>query len=139
MARGLFHKVLVSLVAAFACLPAAAHHGPEEMIALISKRIEEEGATPVLLYKRATEYRILGQFEEAITDLNEALELKGDFFRSQENVVRGIPPEEGFCSSDRSGHDWNQNIDRTRAGSVPHDADASALGAGKIRTGAEIV
>ena len=56
-----------------------AHHGPEEMIAMLTQRMEADGATPVLLYKRATEWWTLGELDKAVEDLQKAIELSSKF------------------------------------------------------------
>lgn len=64
--------VLMAIV--IALVPAQAHHGPEEMIAVLTERMKSSGETPVLLYKRANEWRTLGESDEAVADLRRALE-----------------------------------------------------------------
>ncbi|MEZ5324333.1 MAG: hypothetical protein R3F19_04645 [Verrucomicrobiales bacterium] len=56
-----------------------AHHGPGEMIAMFTQRMEADGATPVLLYKRAMEWRTLGELDKAIDDLHKSIELSPKF------------------------------------------------------------
>lgn len=70
---------LAALTLPVLTLPVRAHHGPEEMIELLSRRMEAGGATPVLLYRRAIEWRILGDYERALGDLERAILMDPDF------------------------------------------------------------
>ena len=56
-----------------------AHHGPDEMINMLTQRIETGGVTPVLLYKRAGEWRILGELAKAADDLQHSIKLNPKF------------------------------------------------------------
>ena len=56
-----------------------AHHGPEEMITLLTQRMKADGVTPVLLYRRAVEWRTLGELDKAVADLQNAIELSPKF------------------------------------------------------------
>jgi tetratricopeptide (TPR) repeat protein len=54
--------------------PAAAHDSPEHVIEALTARIEA-GPRPDLLWRRAAEYRSLGQLQPATRDLKQALKL----------------------------------------------------------------
>jgi tetratricopeptide (TPR) repeat protein len=54
----------------FACY---AHDSPEHEVDELTERIKIEGQLPTLLIQRAIEYKILGQFAEAVKDLEHAL------------------------------------------------------------------
>ncbi|MGK0185528.1 MAG: tetratricopeptide (TPR) repeat protein [Verrucomicrobiales bacterium] len=77
-------SVMLALVVV---LPAHGHHGPEEMIAVLTQRMESGGETPLLLHKRATEWRTLGEFEKAIADLDRALVLNPRFVEGLEQLA----------------------------------------------------
>ena len=78
-ADNLLANVLIAALWIGIVSAAQAHHGPEKVIADLTERMETQGKTPVLLYRRATEYRILLDYEKAVKDLRAALELQPKF------------------------------------------------------------
>jgi tetratricopeptide (TPR) repeat protein len=52
-----------------------AHDSPEHQVQLLTSIMDSQGKSSSLLLKRASEYRVLGQVEKAISDIQEALAL----------------------------------------------------------------
>ncbi len=59
--------------------PLEAHDSPEHVIEHLTARMDREGRSAELLYRRACEYRALGKMLPAERDLHEALKLQDDF------------------------------------------------------------
>jgi len=80
----------------------AAHHGPEEMIAKFTAKMNADGKTPVLLYKRATEYRILAAYEKASGDLLAAIELSPEFAGAWEMLAEIRMAQDRFKEAEQA-------------------------------------
>jgi tetratricopeptide (TPR) repeat protein len=59
--------------------PAPAHDSPEHVIEILTARMETIGERPDLLWRRATEHRVLGNLPAAASDLKRAIKLQSDF------------------------------------------------------------
>jgi tetratricopeptide (TPR) repeat protein len=68
------------LVFFFLCCAVAtsllAHDSPEHQVELLTSIMASQGKSGSLLVKRAIEYRVLGQLDKAVQDLQEALQIK---------------------------------------------------------------
>ena len=71
-------RILFVLAALLPC-PAAAHDSPEHVIQILTARMETIGERPDLLWRRATEHRVLGNLPAAATDLRRAIRLRRDY------------------------------------------------------------
>ncbi len=81
----------LAVVTAFLFQPiASAHHNTEEMIRQFTAQIDAKGdqATPELYYRRATEYRVLRDYDKARADLEKAIELAPEFIAAHEDLGR---------------------------------------------------
>lgn len=68
--------IIVGVGACLASVPlATAHDGPEQVIQMLSDRMEANGTTARLLVGRAFEHRSLGNWDAALADFQEALDL----------------------------------------------------------------
>jgi tetratricopeptide (TPR) repeat protein len=56
-----------------------AHDSPEHTVEELTARISREGPSALLLFERASEWRVLGRFEPASADLRDALRLDPNF------------------------------------------------------------
>src|SRR5262245_11993269 len=70
---------VVAGMALLSSIPACGHDSPEHVIEALTARIEAVGKRPDLLWRRATEYRALGQLDSAARDLKAALRLQPDY------------------------------------------------------------
>lgn len=73
--RNLLPAALLALVTGFA----GAHDSPEHVIQILTARMETVGERPDLLWRRATEHRVLGHLSAAATDLQRAIKLRRDY------------------------------------------------------------
>ncbi len=69
---------LLFVIAALLPCPAAAHDSPEHVIQILTARMETIGERPDLLWRRATEHRVLGNLPAAARDLKRAIKLRSD-------------------------------------------------------------
>lgn len=79
------HKVwnrLAALIFVVCATPSWAHEGPEDMIAILTERIEV-APTPSNLTQRAGEWMVLSHFQEARNDLQQAIELDANFWTAR--------------------------------------------------------
>jgi tetratricopeptide (TPR) repeat protein len=65
---------------------AAAHDSPEHVIEAITARMAREGKSPTLLYRRAVEYRALGNLDRAADDLQASVTLSGSYVPAQQEL-----------------------------------------------------
>jgi tetratricopeptide (TPR) repeat protein len=66
---------------------ATAHDSPEHVIEGLSAQIEAAGKRPDLLWRRATEYRALGDLQSAARDLRAALAVRDDFAAARQDLA----------------------------------------------------
>jgi len=59
-------------------LSAWAHDSPEHVVEALTEQMKQTGVTAELLYRRATELRVLRRYDEAAADLQRALQLNPD-------------------------------------------------------------
>jgi tetratricopeptide (TPR) repeat protein len=78
--------ILVLTVGLASRLPA--HDSPEHVVEILTARIEAVGPRPDLLWRRATEYRVLGNLEAAAKDLRHALKTKHDYLPALTDLGR---------------------------------------------------
>lgn len=71
-------RLLAAALAGWLVLGALAHEGPEHEIEELSRRMAQGGENADLLLERAIEYRTLGRWAEAETDLRRAARLDPD-------------------------------------------------------------
>ena len=79
------------LLVAGACvgaLPTAAHDSPEHVIELLTVRMEAGGPRADLYWRRATEYRAIGELKAAASDLKKAIRLKPDYLIAYADLSR---------------------------------------------------
>ena len=71
-------------------LPASvgSHDSPEKLVNRYTALMAEHGPTPLLLYQRATEYRVMGELAKAASDLEQAVRLNPDFLFGQTELSR---------------------------------------------------
>jgi tetratricopeptide (TPR) repeat protein len=69
-------------------LPATAHDSPEKLVNRYTALIAEHGPTPLLLHRRAAEYRVLGELEKAAVDLEQAIKLRPGFLSAWTELSR---------------------------------------------------
>ena len=83
-------KVYAFLVLFFVALvfQAKSHHDTKALIGKLTKRIDSGDSTAENYYKRAIEYRVLGQMEEAENDLKMALERNINFTVARRELTR---------------------------------------------------
>ena len=67
---------------------AKSHHDTKALIGKLTKRIDSGDSTAENYYKRAIEYRVLGQMEEAENDLKMALERNINFTVARRELTR---------------------------------------------------
>jgi tetratricopeptide (TPR) repeat protein len=65
-----------------------AHDSPEHVVEILTARIEAVGPRPDLLWRRATEYRVLGNLEAAEKDLRKALKTRQDYLPALTDLGR---------------------------------------------------
>jgi tetratricopeptide (TPR) repeat protein len=87
-------KLLAGLVLLGGSGDIRTHDSPEHVVDFLSRQMAREGASPELLFRRATEYRVLGHWSRARADLKEALRLEPDFILARAEMSR-IFLEEG--------------------------------------------
>lgn len=77
------------ILAVVALLPASgpAHDSPEHVIETLTMRLEGGGRQPELLWRRATEYRALGDLASAARDLRAALKHQADFIPARQDLA----------------------------------------------------
>src|SRR4051794_16083488 len=65
-----------AVVLLFCALPSLllAHDSPEHQVELLTSIMASQGKSESLLVKRAIEYRVLGQLDKAVQDLQQALQ-----------------------------------------------------------------
>jgi tetratricopeptide (TPR) repeat protein len=85
---GLPAAALLVLSAALLSPQVWAHDSPEKLINRYTALISEHGPTPLLLYRRATEYRVLGELSKAARDLEQAIKLQPNFVTGQTELSR---------------------------------------------------
>jgi tetratricopeptide (TPR) repeat protein len=68
--------LLATALATAPCPAARAHDSPEHSIEELSEHIARDGESVALLLRRASQYRVLGQNERAVADLNRVLLLE---------------------------------------------------------------
>src|SRR5207244_2832856 len=56
---------------------ASAHDGPEDRVRQLTFEMARTGNSPALFFERATEYRAMGDLENAAVDLQNALHMDG--------------------------------------------------------------
>ena len=85
-----YFRRALALVLVAGCLPlgALAHDSPEHVVEQLTATMREQGRSAELLWRRATEYRELGEFESASSDLRDAIALKPDFLVARADLGR---------------------------------------------------
>jgi len=68
--------------------PVSAHDSPEHVIEGLTARIQNDPRRPDLFWRRATEYRALGQSEAAVRDLKQALKLSPNHLAALTDLSR---------------------------------------------------
>ncbi len=68
--------------------PAIAHDSPEHVIEHLTERMRRSGETAALLYRRASEYRALRNWDRAAADLRQALTLQPDLTGARVELSR---------------------------------------------------
>jgi len=81
-------SLLALLLMLFAPGLLRAHDSPEHVVEMLTARMEVVGRRPDLLWRRATEYRVLGQLDAAEKDLRAALWRKRDFTQARLDLCR---------------------------------------------------
>ncbi len=74
------HWIFASVLFACSASPSPAHDSPEHVIEILTARMEVTGLRPDLLWRRATEHRVLADLPAAAADLERALRIKRDYF-----------------------------------------------------------
>jgi tetratricopeptide (TPR) repeat protein len=69
-------------------LPAPAHDSPEHVVEILTARMDVVGQRPDLLWRRATEHRVLGHLPAAARDLKEALKSNPRFLPALTDLSR---------------------------------------------------
>ena len=84
------NRLLIGVCLGLCVAPVAAfgHDSPEHVIEDLSIAMQRRGRSPELLYRRATEYRVLGRLDRAAEDLQAALELSPDYLVAQLELGR---------------------------------------------------
>ena len=77
-----------ALIVALTALPAYAHDSPEHEVEHLTEQMQRRGATAPLLFRRACEYRVLGQLERASSDLERALKLDASHVDARAELAR---------------------------------------------------
>src|SRR5262245_8803400 len=68
--------------------PIHAHDSPEHVIEGLTSRIQSDPRRPDLFWRRATEYRALGQSEPALRDLKQSLKLDRNYIPALTHLSR---------------------------------------------------
>jgi tetratricopeptide (TPR) repeat protein len=72
----------------FSSVPAVSHDSPEHVVEILTARMEAVGHRPDLLWRRATEYRVLGQLDAATRDLKSAIKAQPGFLAALTDLSR---------------------------------------------------
>lgn len=75
----LIRTTLAASLMAVATSVSEAHDSPEHVIQMLTARMETTGERADLLWRRATEHRVLGNLPAAASDLKRAIKLKRDY------------------------------------------------------------
>jgi tetratricopeptide (TPR) repeat protein len=74
------------MIGGVAPCPAAAHDGPEHVIEALTVQMQKEGTSAPLLYRRAVEYRALGNMDSAAEDLESAVKIAAAYLPAQREL-----------------------------------------------------